>query len=456
MIVARSSINIPINKFRKREHSTWILLALLLLSMYIALYIHIYDIYLSVVFGYLGFLNDSENATQLVFSIASIFSALLFLPRKLAEGSDFFSWMVFVLVFTPAQVAVAKMGLLEEGSYPLSATLLISMIFISVIPRVFKIRSIRIDLMRKIVSPKILLSTTLIIIVILVAKFISIMSLSGIEEIYDQRSLATKFGIGRGFGYLINWSSGFFAPVLLAYALISRDKLYLFGSIAALLTVYMITAAKMVIAIFGVILIIHFLLKYKLLERPFLLILLPIIALSFAGILFTISGVYLTGSIFYFVSQAVMRGIGIQSIVLPHYVEFFSNNPNTLYSHVSGISGIVDYPYERPLGFVIGTYMSGNPKFNANSSFWATDGIAALGYAGIVYIGIIMGLMFSILNALSRGVNMHFMCLAMVPFVMAASNTSIFTSLLTSGGALVFLVARYAFPETRAGRYFDR
>jgi hypothetical protein len=102
------------------------------------------------------------------------------------------------------------------------------------------------------------------------------------------------------------------------------------------------------------------------------------------------------------------------------------------------VSPFVHYPYQESLGEVIGYDLVGG-DLNANASFYATDGYAALGAAGIVLIGPVVGLFLAAANAMTAR-SLRLACAAIVPFVMIISNSSLFTSLLTGGGFLLLLL----------------
>jgi len=98
----------------------------------------------------------------------------------------------------------------------------------------------------------------------------------------------------------------------------------------------------------------------------------------------------------------------------------------------------VHYPYQMTLGEVIG-YDLVTSDLDANASFYATDGYAALGAVGVVLIGPIFGLFLSVANAMTAS-SLRMACAAFVPFVMIVSNSSLFTSLLSGGGFLLLLL----------------
>jgi hypothetical protein len=123
------------------------------------------------------------------------------------------------------------------------------------------------------------------------------------------------------------------------------------------------------------------------------------------------------------------------------YINFFSSHPFTYYSHINIVSWLVHYPYQLSLGEVIGFDLVGD-DLDANANFYATDGVAAMGAIGVVVAGAAFGLVLCVADALTRN-RLRLACTAMIAFVMNLSNSSLFTSLITGGGA-VLLCLLYA------------
>ena len=115
------------------------------------------------------------------------------------------------------------------------------------------------------------------------------------------------------------------------------------------------------------------------------------------------------------------------------YFQFFQDHPYTYYSHINIVNAITHtYPYDDSLGNVVG----GNfwaVKMNANANLWATDGIAAAGVMGILFVNLILSYVLYILNYATANNNKLFVILLFLPFISMFLNTSIFTSLLSGG-----------------------
>lgn len=268
------------------------------------------------------------------------------------------------------------------------------------------------------------------------------MTFAGVEEVYEQRVAASEFGIGVFFGYLILWTTYLFSPLVIAMGLVEGKKKLVVLAVLMFLVIYMITASKTTFVIAAFCTAVHFFNRFSLAKQMYLVIFFPTIPMVIA-ILFEFSNDTNFGMVAsYIVDQIVIRGVAIQAMIFNLYVEFFSRNPLTYYSHVTGISSIVSYPYDLPVGRVISVYQYGHPNANANSGIWATDGVAAAGPSGIIIVGVLLGGFLGFVNRITKDVGHEFLSIAMVPLAMLMVNASMFTTLASGGGLLLVLMVR--------------
>ena len=266
--------------------------------------------------------------------------------------------------------------------------------------------------------------------------FRDIVRLPGIEAIYEQRELASTSGGGFGVWYLLNWLMVLVCPYLAAYALVTRRRyVYLAFAVLGVLLVFSINGYKFGVAGIGLLVALHVILRREV-TGPRIFAFFS--AVFVAGALtLALVGFFLEGASLFVVSQVLMRGYGAQAIMLPNYFLYFGSAERTLYSHNRFVGAFVDYPYDMPLGRVIGMHYSGSFDFNANSGYIATDGFAAAGVAGVAIITLVVALFLILMNAVVGRAHLRLACLASVPFVVITMNTSFFTALLTSGGLIL-------------------
>lgn len=144
----------------------------------------------------------------------------------------------------------------------------------------------------------------------------------------------------------------------------------------------------------------------------------------------------------------IMRTQCIEGLLINFYLNFFEvgNNPYTYYSHINIIDKLTGlYPYNDSIGYVV---MDGHS--NANGNFWLMDGVAAAGFIGCIISSVIFCIVKNMLNTSSQGLNIY-LCFVVLLFDLSAiTNTSIFTSLLTGGLLVLFIVFKYVeFPALK-------
>jgi hypothetical protein len=124
-----------------------------------------------------------------------------------------------------------------------------------------------------------------------------------------------------------------------------------------------------------------------------------------------------------------------------HYYEYFSTHPKTYYSHIGPVNFFTQsYPYhDLGLGQVVGQYFWSS-DMNANANFWATDGFAAMGLAGIAFISVIMFLLLVVTNMVTKNINRLFVLLLFVPIIGSVTNTSLFSTMWSGGGFFMIIV----------------
>lgn len=411
-----------------------------LLVAFILSYDFLYLHYLSPSYGYLGFSSFSRDPIEFAFACICALSVIAFLPGTIKRFSDYFLWFVYAMVYVPAVITASRMGILEGGSYQLVALVTASMYMMSIVTRTIPAPFAALAGRSQFSNLNFLILISAMSTAYLTLTFYPIMRLSAIDVIYDQRALAGAFGAGRLTGYILNWTAYAFIPILLTAAIIQRRLGLCVFSILGLLIVYSINAAKIVFVIAFILIAINALFSIRLAVRPGRLLLIPLIPTLAILVLVYLIEMDFSPTLNFFVSQILMRAIAIQAVMLSIYAEFFELNLLTYWSHVTGISSIVQYPYTQPLGIEIGIYIVGGDGFNANSGFWATDGLGAFGKAGILIASFIVSLLLVLINMIGARTDLRFLCVALTPFCLAVANTSFFTAFVTGGGLIAVIL----------------
>jgi hypothetical protein len=145
-----------------------------------------------------------------------------------------------------------------------------------------------------------------------------------------------------------------------------------------------------------------------------------------------------------------MRTFAINGLMTAWYYDFFQSNPQTHYSHVTGVNWFLRYPYANPMGLEVGSFYSGDPTADANGHLWATDGLAALGLPGILLISVFCAFVFWMLDSAAGKHDPRLAALLVSYAAYNLANIGIFTSLLSGGLALLMVFLYLMPPENSA------
>jgi hypothetical protein len=142
-------------------------------------------------------------------------------------------------------------------------------------------------------------------------------------------------------------------------------------------------------------------------------------------------------------SILLVRVVGSGGWLFSKYFEYFPAGPLTYYSHIRPINALTGmYPFgDLSLGQVIGLEYSGTTQANHNASFWASDGIAALGPVGILVVTPFVAALLYAMNRIMANLDARFVVLWMCGFFVALLNVPLSTALLSGGGLIIFAQA---------------
>lgn len=410
----------------------------------------IYYIYLGPLrlWDYLGFPLGQYSTFDL--ACCFIFSMLpaALMPTRIRRFSTFINWCIYFFVFVPALLYPVLQGL-----QPNVLTLTTS-IFASFLLMIWltagQIRRIQITL-----SPSMWRFLFVGCWIGLMAYSLSIFSgtlnFSDITDVYGQRSAAGEVAEGTLVGYATGILSGSFNPLLMSLGLRYRKARIVGLGIAGQVFVYATFAQKSTLLSVAVILAL-WLLMMRRRTISSLGIAIFCLLIAVAPMILSIF-VDQQDSVIYENLAAIvyMRTFGMVGALTGTYFDFFSTHAQTLFSHINIVGGFVDYPYGNPLGVVIGNYMGFD--MNANTNFWATDGIAAVGLTGVMLIGVVIGLVMRLFDAMIPEENLDIACGAAGPVIISLANSSFFTTLLTSGLlVLIFFSATWSIGATAEQR----
>ncbi len=265
------------------------------------------------------------------------------------------------------------------------------------------------------------------------------------EDVYIQRSATEALGSDIITAYFGAWLANVFIPISAAYGLFSNKRLYFLSALLASIIFYMATADKAILSFPFIIYGLFKLLKNRSLNNAFSII---TIGLSLVMI-YTLNTEFSIFSALFW-----MRTLGNGGLLTVLYHDFFQHHPVTYYSHINFINALTHYyPYgDQSLGKLIGSEFFSD-ETNANANFWATDGFAAFGTAGILIASLLLFINFLVINKITKGYKPVFLLCIFVPYISSVLNQSLFSSFLTGGE--VWLLFILIFKSSQNNMYIN-
>jgi len=403
----------------------------------------IYQSYVSPTFSYLGFalMPLSSAIFWQSFMLASLPS--LWMPLHLRRPSQFIYWIIYLLVYVPSIFVPSFMALQPADMLVLLQLMLFfGIVIIGLCAKVPYFGMKRIPLPPRIfwfTLGAIGLASSVYVYCVYRGHF----KLVSFAEVYQKvRFSGGELAEGTMVNYAIMLLGGAINPFLMSYAMIHRRwLLFAVGALGQLL-LYATAGQKIYIISIVLLPLVAFVLR-KNGGRAFGLRLALLMTFGCVGL----NGVrQLTADVDNIspwdgtASLVFMRTLAIPGMLTGLYYDFFLSHPRTHYSHVHGVNLLISYPFDKDLGRTVGFEYSGNPDLNANAHFWAVDGLAALGLAGVLVSSLFCGAVFWLIDAVTVRHEPYLGTLLSVMPTMMLTNTSIFTTLLSGGLAFCILL----------------
>lgn len=403
--------------------------------IYSITFILAYKYFLFTYFEYFGYLIVPRARWIWVISIGlSIAPYLLF--KGYRAISSFIAFFIYLLLYVPTILTFAFASTEHDEKI-----ILVQMVFATAMSMIFYadrfvFKNVNIEFKQKL-SVHFFLYATILATLFILWSYRNNLKLVNFTDVYKQRLSNESVGANVIVRYIVSWLSYFFIPICLAYGIALKKYLYLIVGILASISIYMAIAAKGIILMPLILLLIFLFLNKTGTDRILQLIGYMVSAIVLVLVTFakTNSLIFLVSSIF------LMRTLSIGGLLNLKYYEFFIDHPNTYFSHVNIINGLTGiYPYgNKDLGQVVGSFYWSD-RMNANANFWATDGIASSGIFGILIISLIFCGYLIVLNFLTSNFSKSFVILLAIPLTFLVLNVSFFSMLISGGGGL-FMVS---------------
>ncbi len=138
-----------------------------------------------------------------------------------------------------------------------------------------------------------------------------------------------------------------------------------------------------------------------------------------------------------------MRTIGMAGQNTAGFDYFAYNHGFTYWAHLKGVNKFVRYSFTQDVGNEVGLLEQGGQDTQANTGFLATDGLSALGLAGVILISFVVGGYFWLVDCAASGHDSAFAVAAFSVPAFVLVNEGFFTSLLSAGTLLTVLLLQF-------------
>lgn len=401
--------------------------------------------------GYAPGIN--RDYTYTLFSCVGLVAVAIFCsyiaPSMLKVPSDLFLFVFNILLLAPTlALGLGAVSLGVEQKAMLFSALIFSFLLIRLAGRFGRSSELLYyrSGMRKSTLHAVLF-TWLVIYVVLFVKYHSVMRFSSASLMYEQRELTGD--VGGLWGYMQLYATYFFSTLLMAHGLSSKRWRYFTIGGFGYFFMYLVTAEKAILMYPVFIMAV-----YYIVEKNIKLINAASAFLLCASV--TIFGVIFLRDIIVFFDLAgfyiFTRIIVVPSQFILDYYEFFNSNSYTFFSQIRGFDLFVDAPavYSSDprwpqLGWIVGAGFHGIES-NSNATFLASDGLASMGWGGMLIISFIIFVYLVILNFITRGVTRVFWAIIFSQQAFMLVSGSLFSLMLSFGGLfylLFFVSSKY-------------
>ena len=407
---------------------------------YLWLFRCIYTGYLVPFMGYMGYeLNYYSTRDILICDVLTIIPLLFYSVER--KVSNFIAIMIYLFMYVPSQVSIQyTWGCKFQFGYMVAFFVGMILFFLA-----SKNKKSRTKYKTKIGSIDLSIFVIIGFIFALVVLFVFRNNLHFVSfaDVYSLREENSE--INKDFrlvGYFQMWCQNLFSPLLITVGLYNKNKRYLLLGILMSLLIYTSTGLKSsIISPFAVIGFYLFMNKYM---KESIALFLPVFTVLI-GVIF-LSSSFFSGEVANMAYGVIfMRSIGIAAQLAPCYITVFETHTYTYYSHIRIVNKITGmYPFSNPsLGNAVWGEYTGNDSTNANANFWLTDGTAAAGVIGVFLVSFFFYFLLVYLNKLSNAHDQATVFAMLISIIIALTNVSVFTTLLSCGLIIAMVILRY-------------
>lgn len=410
------------------------ILRMSVIGLFAAGYHAVYLVYLNPAFEYAGYRVEARDWSQWAYTyVIAVLPSIWQSGRNNAVASGVS--LIYLLLYVPALITMCAMWVAPFSEYmTLAFALLVGQFIIqSSVSGRARISSAE-SYCLEITSPGVRLTLaifTSISLVVFVLENKTHMRIVGLADVYELR-FASRDATSLLSGYLSMWLLGVSIPYYLAIGVCRRVWWAILFSVALSIIIFMGNGAKSALFMPVQALIVGILVAKNRNSTQFLAVILAL----------TMWALYLldTDWLNFLKSLFVMRLLSTGGWTMTTYYEYFSSEGWTYYSHVGPIGAMIGKVYQLELGQLIGLKYSASADANFNANFWATDGVAALGVAGVLIVSLLMAAVLKLISKLTYNINARCASILLTGFWLSILNSSLFTSMFSGGGFIILIL----------------
>lgn len=388
-------------------------------------------------YDYLGYHWQDPDIALLGLTLVELLVIARFLPGRITRTSHFMLWAIFITVVLPVLLICNVMGLLSAPQIA-GVCFFVGLAF-----------SIAMAMARwgesapQVALPHVssrtfwwliggFIAATLLVLVAVNGVRTTVSDIFSVYEVRDEY----KLGLAAfpPLAYMVP-TAGYVAIPLVLIRGLHRKSLPLIG-VAIVLQVFLYAQTGFKTYLFGIPVIICLALMIRRQISG------AIVAGGIAiGVLITAAMDVFTNNVV-FSSLFTRRFLATPGQIAAYYFDFFADHRFVLLSE-GPLSGLVSYPFDLPVAFMIGRNIHGVETNSSNVNFFA-DGFAQGGWLGVVLAGILFGLLLMAVDWASSGLPVSVGAMLMFLPCIVLGNASIITSLLSHGVIAAIIVLAFA------------
>jgi len=407
-----------------------------LTNIYIFCLIYLYCEFVYPKYSYLGLqLNDNVDSLLILFIGMATSFFVFFIKRRIDGPLEILIIITYLVIYLPA-LNLALICLNQNNNlFSLYSSYTLAMIILIFISKV-NVKKINLKSLTgkqfKIIFYGIVALLFSVVFLAYKPDLSNIYKLADFKDVYDIRGdyREANNNIPSFIKYFFTWLVKFFIPIFFVFAIVRKSVAQWVLSFAMLFSMFMVSGHKSIILGFGLIGLMYLVVSSKKNDSLQILKYLSYLVISSLGLALINLNVLQ--------EIIVRRAILMPGILSNMFFNYFNEN-GFAYMGYSFMSFIVDYKYSATPPYVIGEYYFGRPDMSANANYMASA-YADFGVLGVVFITLICGIYFKIINIIVeyKQIKKISCMMAIVP-MWALLDSSFITVMFTHGLFLLLI-----------------